>query len=234
MVRVEYQGEVWVISGDYKVQSDPTCLPMEAPPRCHVFISESTFGLPIYRWNAPHLVADQINNWWRVNQQMGRCSVLSAYAIGKSQRLLAGLDPSIGPIGLHPGISRYVPLYLAHGVKFPPWEEIDPENEQQVARFKKGGMIITSGSAGGSSWLAGFGDVAAGSASGWMAVRSSQRWQRLDAGFVLSDHADWPGLIDTIKATGAERVGIMHGYTSVLARYLNEIGLSSFVVAVAG
>lgn len=230
MVRVEYQGEVWVISGDYKVHSDPTCLAMDTPPRCHVFISESTFGLPIYRWKPPHLIADEINNWWRSNQQMGRCSVLSAYAIGKSQRLLAGLDPSIGPIGLHRSIARYIPIYSAHGVQFPAWETLDPEDEQQIARFKAGGIIIASGSAGGSAWLADFGDVAIGNASGWMAVRGSYRRQNLDAGFVLSDHADWPGLLDTIKASGAERVGIAHGYTSVLTRYLNEKGIKAFVV----
>lgn len=96
-VRLEYRGEVWVVSGDYKTDPDPTCAPWE-PVRCHTFITESTFGLPIYRWPSQQQVFAEINAWWAANAAAGQVSLLCAYALGKAQRLLAGLDPSIGPI----------------------------------------------------------------------------------------------------------------------------------------
>ncbi len=229
MVRVEHRGEVWVISGDYKTASDPTC-PTMSPVRCNVFISESTFGLPIYRWQARETIIGQINRWWRNNVEEERCSVIFAYALGKSQRILASLDPSIGPIGVHGTVGRFLPAYEAAGVVFPPIEAIDTKNKEQVARFKRGGMILAPPSANATPWLAKFGDVASAAASGWMMIRGPRRRENVEQGFILSDHADWPGILDTIKASGAERVGITHGYVTTLVRYLREQGVDAFGV----
>jgi putative mRNA 3-end processing factor len=229
MVRVEYRGEVWVISGDYKTAHDPTCRTM-APLRCNVFISESTFGLPVYRWQSSEAIFGQINRWWRNNCEEERCSIIFAYALGKSQRILAGLDPSIGPIGVHGAVGRFLPAYEAAGAPFPLIESIDTHNKDQVERFKRGGMILAPPSANATPWLAKFGDVASAAASGWMTIRGPRRRENVEQGFVLSDHADWPGLLGTIEATGAERVGITHGYVSSLVRYLREKGIEAFPV----
>ena len=96
-IRVEHRGEVWVVSGDYKLAHDTTCTPFE-PVRCQTFVTESTFGLPIYRWAEQGEILASIDDWWRVNRERGKCSVIFAYPLGKSQRLLSGLDASLGPI----------------------------------------------------------------------------------------------------------------------------------------
>ena len=117
-IRLEHQGEVWVVSGDYKRQADPTCAAFE-PVRCHTFVTESTFGLPIYRWPTPGLVFDEINAWWRANREQGRTSVLFGYSLGKAQRLLAGVDPAVGPIFVHEAVRQFLPAYAAAGVRLP-------------------------------------------------------------------------------------------------------------------
>jgi len=228
-VCVQHRGEVWVISGDYKTAPDPTCRSM-IPVRCHVFISESTFGLPIYRWRSNESIFHEINLWWQNNRDDGRCSAIFAYALGKSQRILAGLDPSIGPIGVHGAAGEFLPAYEAAGVVLPKVEVMDTQNEDQVRRFKTGGMIVTAPSANATQWLSKFGDVACATASGWMTIRGPRRRQNVEQGFILSDHADWPGILAAIEATGAERVGITHGYVSTLVRYLREKGVDAFAI----
>lgn len=227
MVRVEYQGLIWVFSGDYKTQSDPTCKSME-PVKCHVFISESTFGLPIYRWQASEVVFAEINRWWQRTRDEGRCSVVFGYSLGKAQRILAHLEPSIGCIGVHGAIDALLPSYQEAGVTFPPYELVDTRDKRQLERFRKGGIIVAPPSANGTPWLAKFGDVATASASGWMTIRGPRRRANVETGFVLSDHADWPGLHETIRATGAERVGLTHGYVSTMVKYLREQGVDAF------
>lgn len=230
LVRVEHQGEVWVFSGDYKTEPDPTCRSIE-PVCCHVFISESTFGLPIYRWPSATGVIDEIHRWWKHNREDGRCSVILAYSLGKAQRLLAQLSEDAGPIGVHGAVGNLVPCYVAEGKRFPRYEVIETANKVQLARFKQGGMIIAPPSANATPWLAKFGDVATASASGWMTIRGPKRRANVETGFVLSDHADWPGLLQTIRATGAERVGVTHGYVSTLVKYLREEeGLDAFPI----
>lgn len=230
MVRVEHRGEVWLFSGDYKTQSDPTCKSIE-PVRCDVFISECTFGLPIYRWQSSEQVIGDIHRWWRNNVADERCSMVFAYSLGKAQRILSQLDQSVGPIGVHGAINGLMPMYHEAGIKFPAYEGIDTRDKQQVARFKKGGMIIAPPSANGTPWLAKFGDVSTASASGWMTIRGPKRRANVENGFVLSDHADWKGLHETIQATGATRVGLTHGYISTMVRYLKEQGVDAFPVS---
>jgi len=225
-VRLEHNGAVTVVSGDYKTDPDPTCDAFE-PVRCDVFITESTFGLPIYRWPAQREVFDEINAWWRECQTSGRTAVLFAYALGKAQRLLAGVDRSIGPILVHGALTRFDDAYRAAGVDLPPIERASTEN----AKATRGrALVLAPPSANDSRWLRKFGPVSLAMASGWMRIRGTRRRRALDRGFVLSDHCDWPSLLHAIRATGAPSVGVTHGYTRPLARHLESLGLRAFVV----
>jgi len=225
-VRVEHDGEVWVVSGDYKTAADPTCDAFE-PVRCDVFITEATFGLPVYRWRPDAQVFDQINAWWRENQAAGRTSVIYAYALGKAQRVLAGIDASIGPVLLHGAVERMTGVYREAGVALP---ETQHATRAAAAEAKGGALIVAPPSAHGTPWLRKFGEVSTAMASGWMRVRGSRRRRSLDRGFVLSDHVDWPSLLEAIEATGAARVGVTHGYTRAVSRYIAEQGRDSFIV----
>jgi putative mRNA 3-end processing factor len=223
-VRIEHRGEVWVASGDYKIDEDPTCAPFE-PVRCHTFITEATFGLPIYRWPSASTVFDEINDWWRRNQAAGKASVLFAYALGKAQRLVAGVDASIGPIFAHGAVQDVNVLYRASGVPLP---ETHYAGEAPRGTDWSRALIIAPTSARDTPWLRRFGRLSDGFASGWMRVRGQRRRISVDRGFVLSDHVDWPRLMSAIRETGAERVFVTHGYTAVVARWLSEQGLEAY------
>jgi putative mRNA 3-end processing factor len=226
-VRLEYQGEVWVVSGDYKTDPDPTCTPFE-PIRCHTFVTESTFGLPIYRWQPEREIMGDINAWWRANADAGRTSLLYGYALGKAQRLLAGLDPSIGPILTHGAVERMTAVYRAAGVALPPTVYAGAGTRRDTP---PAAIVVAPPSADASPWSRRFGPSSNAFASGWMRVRGARRRRSLDRGFPLSDHADWPGLLAAIEATGAQSVWVTHGYTSVLTRWLSERGLDARAVA---
>jgi putative mRNA 3-end processing factor len=218
-VRLEYRGEVCVVSGDYKLENDGTCQPFELVP-CHTFVTESTFGLPIYRWRPQTEIFAEINAWWRENQSLSRTSVLFCYALGKAQRILSGLDGSIGPIYLHGATEKFLPDYERAGAKFPAVTKAETDFVKEAPR----GLVLAPMSADNTPWLRKFGEVSTAFASGWMQIRGSRRRRSLDRGFILSDHADWAGLRQTIQATGAENVLVTHGYTSQLVRWLNENG----------
>jgi len=219
-VRIEYRGEVWVASGDYKIGTDPTCLPFE-PVRCHTFITESTFGLPIYRWQTDEDLFAEINAWWRENADAGRASVVYAYAFGKAQRVIAGVDPSIGTIVIHGAVDPLNTAYRAAGVPLPPaFKVTDIEDKALLRRC----LVVAPPSAQGTPWLRRFGEYSDGFASGWMQVRGAQRRRGVDRGFVMSDHADWPGLQYAIKESGAETVYVTHGSVGPMVRWLTEQG----------
>jgi putative mRNA 3-end processing factor len=227
-VRVEHGGRVWVVSGDYKTEADMTCAPFE-PVRCDVFITESTFGLPIYRWRPQHEVFAEINDWWRGNAAAGVTSVLFAYALGKAQRLLAGVDASIGPILVHGAVATLNEEYRAAGVALP---DAEYATAAVIAERRAGALVVAPPSALASPWLRRFDPVSTAFASGWMRVRGMRRRRAIDRGFVVSDHADWDGLRAAIDATGAERVWATHGYTAPLVRWLREArGLDAHAVA---
>ena len=211
-IRIECGGEVWVVSGDYKLARDATCEPFE-PLRCHTFITESTFALPIYRWPSAVEIAAEIHEWWRSNRAAGLTSVLFAHPLGKAQRVLAMLDGSIGAICAHGAVEKYTAIYRAHGIPLPEVEEFTP-----------GALVLAPPSAMGSPWLKRFGAISTAMASGWMRIRGPRRRRSLDRGFVLSDHADWRGLLEAVGETGAEAVWTMHGYGAPLARWLEEHG----------
>ena len=224
-VRVEHAGRVWVASGDYKVEPDPTCTPFE-PVRCDTFITESTFGLPIYRWEPSPTVFDGINSWWRHNAAEGRASVLFCYSFGKAQRILASVDPAIGPIFCHGAVEPLNRAYAQAGVNLPLTRPVSAIAAKDKTAFK-GALIIAPPSAQGSTWMRRFGDYSDAFASGWMRLRGTRRRRGLDRGFVLSDHADWPGLQTAIGATGAQRVIVTHGQIEPMVRWLREQGLEA-------
>jgi putative mRNA 3-end processing factor len=222
-VRLEHAGRVWAVSGDYKVMADPTCAPFE-PVRCDTFVTESTFGLPIYRWRANAEVFDDINAWWRANAEAGRASVLFAYAFGKAQRILASVDASVGPIVCHGAVEALNRAYRASGVALPDTLLVSDVSDKALL---KRALVLAPPSAAGTPWLKRFGDHGDAFASGWMQLRGARRRRALDRGFVLSDHADWPGLQQAIDATGASCVYVTHGYVPVMVRWLSERGLDA-------
>lgn len=222
-VRVEHRGRVAVVTGDYKLGPDPTCLCWEPVP-CDLLVTETTFGLPIYRWPDPATVAADLNRWWRSNAEQGRTSVLYGYAIGKSQRLLAMLDAEIGPIYTHGAVERGVRAYRDSGVALP---ETIPVSSTARGHDFAGAMILAVPSAHGTPWLRRFGDAATAMASGWMMVRGQRRRRSMDRGFVLSDHVDWPSLLEAVEACGCQQVWATHGSTRPVVRYLRERGLEA-------
>jgi len=226
-VRLEHGGRVWVASGDYRFApgepADRTCAPFE-PQRCDCFITESTFGLPIYRWRPQREVFAEIDAWWRANAQAGRPSLLMGYSFGKAQRLLAGVDASIGPIVVHGAVDNVNRAYREAGIVLPETRLLDDGVERSVLN---GALIVAPPALQNSAWARRLGEASDAFASGWMQLRGARRRQGVDRGFVLSDHADWPGLQAAIRATGAERVIVTHGYEAVMVRWLREQGLDA-------
>ena len=226
-VRVEHKDEVWVVSGDYKRCADPTCAPFEVVP-CDVFITEATFGLPIYKWDSGAETARRIFDWW---QGAGdRPSFLFCYAFGKAQRVLSELrayNDGRRPIPwdhrtvyVHGAIAALNELYRDQGIPLVPWA--NTADQPQDTSYG-GELILAPPSAHRSSWMKRFKTPQTAFASGWMAVRGARRRRGYERGFVLSDHADWSSLISTIQATGARQVYVTHGQNDVLARYLREV-----------
>jgi putative mRNA 3-end processing factor len=222
-IRIEVGGCVWVVSGDYKPQSDKTCEPFELVP-CHGFISECTFGLPVYKWQPEEEIHEQINHWWKKNNADGYESLLFAYSLGKAQRVLAGLDSTIGPIYAHPAVHSFLKHYKNAGVALPKVRKIEKENDLS------GAIVIAPPAVEDSSWTKRFRQVKRGFASGWMAIRGPRRRKNLDRGFVLSDHADWGGLVDVITGTGAEIVQMTHGNGDAISRFLKEKGINASIL----
>ena len=230
-VRLEHGGRVWVASGDYFVsgadadarEDNPTCAPFE-PVRCDCFITESTFGLPIYRWAPQRELFADIDRWWSANAEAGRASLLMGYSFGKAQRILAGVDSSIGPIFVHGAVEPLNRAYRAAGVALPETRLVSEVSDK--AGFKRA-LVIAPPSVQNSAWTQRLGDFSDAFASGWMQLRGARRRRAVDRGFVLSDHADWPGLQRAIAATGAQRVIVTHGYESVMVRWLAEQGLEA-------
>jgi putative mRNA 3-end processing factor len=223
-VRIEAEGEVWVISGDYKRDPDPSCEPYEVVP-CEVFITEATFALPIYRWDPVDRVIDALLGWWDANAAAGRASVLFCYALGKAQRVLAEIGRRTDrPVFVHGAVDALLDVYRREGVALAPTA---PVGARVKGESFAGELIVAPPSAFGSPWMRRFGDASTAFASGWMRVRGNRRRRGFERGFVLSDHVDWPGLLRTIEETGARRVLATHGYSATLARYLRETGLAA-------
>jgi putative mRNA 3-end processing factor len=223
-VRLERNGEVWVASGDYKRAPDPTCRPFE-PVACHTFITEATFGLPIYTWDATATVVSDIAEWWQANREQGRASVLFCYALGKAQRILSELrDVAIEPIRLHGAMVALTDAYREASIRLAATERI---GDEMRGRALAGSLVLAPLSARGTPWMRRLPNPSSAFASGLMRVRGVRRQRAFDRGFVLSDHADWPALLETIAATGASRVLVTHGWSDAFARFLAERGLET-------
>ncbi|MDR9432477.1 MAG: ligase-associated DNA damage response exonuclease [Spiribacter sp.] len=223
-IRLEHEDEVWVASGDYKRDIDPTCAPFE-PILCDTFITEATFALPVYRWPVVRDVARDIHQWWQKNASTNRTTVLFCYALGKAQRLLAELPLGRpGPIYLHGAIAPLTDDYRAAGIELPPTQ---PVSQAPADEDFSSSLVIAPPSAAGSTWMRRFRKPATGFASGWMRIRGNRRRRGYDRGFVISDHVDWPDLLKTITETGAKQVLTTHGRADELVRYLIEQGLSA-------
>lgn len=218
-IRVEHQGEVWVFTGDYKIEDDGLCTPYENV-KCHTFITECTFGLPAFKWMPQSEVFEDINRWWSQNRSEGKTSILFGYTLGKAQRLLKHLDTSLGKIYTHGAVENMTAV-LRPIVDLPKTHLITRETKKEELL---GNMVIAPPSAHGSTWIRKMVPFVTATASGWMAFRGARRRRAIDKGFVLSDHCDWEGLIECIKATGAEKVICTHGYTEIFSRYLRELG----------
>ncbi len=226
-IRVEYKGEVWVVSGDYKVEDDGISGSFE-PVKCHTFITESTFGLPIYNWKPQPAIFKDIQEWILANRHQGKASVLIAYSLGKAQRVLQAVREVSDTIFAHGAIWNTQEALLNAKVlpegSLPAITRVSPELPKELY---KAGVIIAPPSADGTPWMRRFAPYSVGVCSGWMQVRGNQRRRNADAGFALSDHADWKGLLQAVKATGAEKVFVTHGFQSVFSRYLTESGIEA-------
>ncbi|WP_343668120.1 ligase-associated DNA damage response exonuclease [Chitinophaga sp.] len=220
-VRVEHAGAVWVVSGDYKTEHDGISAPFEPVP-CQTFITECTFGLPIYNWQPQQVVFDNIRKWVYENQQAGKTSVLLGYSLGKAQRLLYHLRDISTEIWAHGAIYITNQLLRDNGWDLPELHRITPDTPHSVF---KNNLVIGPPSAADTTWMRRFNPYSLGVCSGWMQVRGHMRRRNADAGFILSDHADWNGLLAAVKATGAEKVYATHGFSSAFARYLQENGI---------
>ncbi len=225
-IRVEYKGEVWVASGDYKLEDDGIATPFE-PIKCHTFITESTFGLPVYRWKNQQEVFNNINQWWAKNKAEGKVSVLTGYALGKAQRLLCYLDTSLGKIFTHGAVENVNQVMRENGVHLPPTIRVV---QGMKSKDFIGHIVVATPSAVGSPWMKKFKPASVGMASGWMALRGARRRRSADRGFILSDHADWDSLNEAIAATGAQRIYVTHGYTDIYSRWLTEQGYEAYPV----
>lgn len=223
-VKISYRGEVWVVSGDYKLEDDRLSTPFE-PIRCNTFITECTFGLPVYHWPNQNVVYHQIDSWWRENKANEVTSLLFGYSLGKSQRIIKNIDHAIGSVFVHKSVASMNDAIRDSGGIL---QETITIHEEMDVEALKGNLIIAPPSITKGRLLHGVGPISTAMASGW--AQSGRNFGRssVGRGFILSDHADWDGLLKAIAMTGAEQIITMHGYTNELSRYLNERGTSSF------
>jgi putative mRNA 3-end processing factor len=222
-VRLEHDGQVWVVSGDYKRQADPTCAPFE-PLQCDVFVSETTFGQPHFVWPDTAAVVGNIVRWWQINRERGRNSVLFCYALGKAQRVLAEMLPHTRePVHVHGEIGSLVEVYRAAGIDMVPTIPVTATSAAEL----RGALVMATPTMSRSSWLRRLGAGTRAFCSGWMLLEGESQRRGYDMGFVVSDHADWPALVSTCHNSGAQRILLMHGRTDRLAAHLMELGLDA-------
>lgn len=222
-IRVEFKGEIWAVSGDYKIENDGVSASFE-PVKCHSFISECTFGMPVYKWKPQQQIFENINKWWEQNIQEDRTTVIAGYSLGKAQRIMHHLSANLGVIYTHGAIENTNEALRKNGIRLPSSIRITSETNRNDIRK---GIVICPPSAIGTPWMRKFHPFSFGYCSGWMALRGAKRRMAADRGFIISDHADWSGLLEAITATGCESVYLTHGYTASFTRYLTEAGFDA-------
>jgi len=224
-IRVSDSQEVWVISGDYKLEQDKHIEPFEFM-KCDYFVTESTFGLPVFHWKDQEETLQEINSWWHNNSSIKRPSIISAYSLGKAQRVIENVEQSIGPILTHGSVDAINKVLVASGIKLRKTKKLVEATEDEISRA----LIVCPPGAMDSSWTARIKNHAVAFASGWMNLRGARRRRGVEKGFVLSDHADWPGLNKAIRYTQASKVFVTHGYTDVFTKWLNSQGINAETV----
>ena len=230
-IRMEGNGEVWVVSGDYKREADPTCEPFEPVP-CDVFVTEATFGTPGYRWHRDADLGREIFDWWQENAARGCNSVLFAYALGKSQRVLGALAPlTKRAVYCHPAVTEINKCYRESGIVLAPTHCL---SEVESSRVLRGELVLVPPAFLQSEQAQVLGDgYRTAFASGWMSKRATDGkiygyGDGYDHGFVMSDHADWADLVRTVLETGAQRVYVQHRGQGALVRHLRSLGLRAY------
>ena len=224
-IKLDNGKEQWVISGDYKLESDGVAQAFE-PVRCSHFVTESTFGLPVFNWQPQQEIFQELNNWWQANATNNKPTMVSAYSLGKAQRVLANIDSSLGPIVVHPAIKALNEITRSEGVALPETLDMDEISKDDKSKA----LFICPPMAMDSKWSESIKNAATGVLSGWMGLRGAKRRRNVDKGFILSDHADWSGLNDAIKNTGAENIYVTHGYTEIFTKWLDHQGYTAAVV----
>jgi putative mRNA 3-end processing factor len=224
-IRLEYKGRIIVFSGDYKIQDDGLSTPFESV-KCHEFVTESTFGLPIYNWLSVEAQNLQLQQWVLQNHAAGKNTVIVGYSLGKAQRIMKALD-GIAALNVHYSIHKLNEAYERVGIKLPRYQPIDlRENLKGLEKA----VIIVPPSLLNSNVIKKIPNMVHAICSGWMQVRGARRWRSADAGFAMSDHADWNGLLTAVKETGAEKVYVTHGQTEIFSKYINELGIEAHPV----
>ena len=221
-IRLEYKGFVVVFTGDYKTTSDNLTIPFE-PIKCHEFITESTFGLPIYKWLPEDVLQKQMHDWIANNKSHNRTSVFFGYSLGKSQRIMKLLE-GVDEMYVHNAINNLNNAIIGSGIDLPKTTLINADFDKKQIEGK---IVILPPALMGSRMLKRIPNAATAICSGWMQIRGNRRWKAVDAGFPISDHADWDGLLSAVKATEAEKVYVTHGSQATFSKYLNEIGIPS-------
>jgi putative mRNA 3-end processing factor len=222
-VRVEYRGEIWVVSGDYKLEDDHFSAAFE-PVKCNVFITESTFGLPIYKWQPQAKIYAEISRWRLQNRAEDKASVLMGYSLGKMQRILKGIALPGEPIYAHGAIYMVNERLRQAGFDLPELTLVTKDTDRKMFT---GSLVLAPPSVDSSTWIRKFNPYSLGYCSGWMALRGAKNRRAVDQGFVLSDHVDWPDLNRAVRESEAEKVFVTHGYTSIFSRWLNENGIEA-------
>ncbi|MCK8479834.1 ligase-associated DNA damage response exonuclease [Psychroserpens algicola] len=221
-IRLGYKGFIVVFSGDYKVKNDHLTAPFE-PVKCHEFITESTFGLPIYNWSEETVLQQQMHDWVLHNQSINRTSICVGYSLGKAQRIMKLLD-GLSDIYVHSAIHNVNEAIKSSGIILPQTKLWTADTDKTSLQNQ---IVIVPPALLGSNMIKRIPNAATAICSGWMQIRGNRRWQSVDAGFPISDHADWNGLISAVKATEAEKVYVTHGSQATFSKYLNEIGINS-------
>jgi putative mRNA 3-end processing factor len=221
-IRLEHKGYVIVFSGDYKTQPDFLTTPFESI-KCHTFITESTFGLPIYKWKSEEVLQAELHRWVQTNQSNNRTSVFLGYSLGKAQRLMSLLE-GVDDIYVHGVIHNLNNAIIKSGIQLPKTSLLKNDFNKKELQTK---IVIMPPGLLGSRLLNKLPNPATAICSGWMQIRGHRRWQAVDAGFTISDHADWNGLISAVKGSEAEQVYVTHGSQAIFSKYLNEIGIKA-------
>lgn len=221
-VRLQNANEVWVASGDYKREKDPTCEPFEVV-ECDVFVTEATFGTPAFVWKNNDLLGKEIFQWWQDNAASGYNSLVFAYSLGKTQRILGELHAlAQKPVYCHSAAGAINDCYRQQGIDLAEAKCLSSLDSDRVLR---GELIIAPQSFLKSAQVSVLGGkYKTAFASGWMAQRNFS----YDHGFLMSDHADWNDLVRTVQQTKARKVFVQHRGNGALVKHLRQLGLQAY------